>query len=169
MINETARRLEASKKQQLAMAEIQGEAQVVMAKSQAKAQQTMMEAQYAPQAAGEPGAMDQMASPLGMQQAQGLSPAQGGQAAAGIDIHQMAQQLAEQYVMLPPEQQRLALENIRAQSPDLAQLMMQFVKQLKSTMTQPQQPQNATTAAVTKVDMRPQPEQRPARRAAQTV
>lgn len=55
MIHETARRLNATKKQQLAMAEIQGSAQMVMSKFQAKAQQAMMEAQQSPQAPGEPG------------------------------------------------------------------------------------------------------------------
>jgi hypothetical protein len=172
MVDETARRLEASKAQQLAMAQIQGEAQVVMAKSQAKAQQTMAEAQQAPAAPGEPGqpeqgAMGQMGSQLNMGQSQGMAPAQGGQAAAGMDIHQMAQQLAESYLNMPPQQQQLALENIKAQSPELAALMMQYVKQMQQM--QPAQAQGALQQAVSQVDMRPQPEQLPARRIAASV
>ena len=58
MIKETAARLEASKKQQIATAEIQGEAQLVMSKYQVKAQQEMQKAQLAPAAPGEPGAPD---------------------------------------------------------------------------------------------------------------
>jgi hypothetical protein len=172
MVDETARRLEASKAQQLAMAQIQGEAQVVMSKSQAKAQQTMAEAQQAPAAPGEPGqpeqgAMGQMGSQLNMGQSQGMAPAQGGQAAAGMDIHQMAQQLAESYLNMPPQQQQLALENIKAQSPELAALMMQYVKQMQQM--QPAQAQGALQQAVSQVDMRPQPEQLPARRIAASV
>ena len=55
MLRETDRRLAAVKKQQLAMAEVQGEAQLIMMKFQAKGQETMMAAQAAPNAPGEPG------------------------------------------------------------------------------------------------------------------
>ncbi|WP_394831728.1 hypothetical protein LVJ94_34965 [Pendulispora rubella] len=55
MLREADVRAEAQKKQQLALAAIQGEAQVVMMKYQAKAQQTLAEAQAAPTAPGEPG------------------------------------------------------------------------------------------------------------------
>jgi len=54
MVRESARRLAAVKKQQLAMAEIQGESQVIMMKMQAQAQQTMAQAQQQPAAPGEP-------------------------------------------------------------------------------------------------------------------
>jgi len=67
MIRESARRLAAVKKQQLAMAEIQGESQVIMMKMQAKAQQTMQQAQQQPLAPGEPGGPD---GALNAQQAQ---------------------------------------------------------------------------------------------------
>jgi hypothetical protein len=56
MMQEAARRLAAVKKQQLAMAEIQGESQIIMMKMQAKAQQAMQQAQTQPSAPGEPGA-----------------------------------------------------------------------------------------------------------------
>ena len=58
MVKETSSRIEATKKQQLAMAEIQGEQQVIMAKYQVKAQQISMQAQQAPAAPGEAGGPD---------------------------------------------------------------------------------------------------------------
>ena len=58
MEKETASRLHATKAQQLAMAEMQGEQQLVMNKYQIKAQQAAAEAQQAPVAPGEPGGPD---------------------------------------------------------------------------------------------------------------
>lgn len=55
MLRETDMRIEATKKQQLAMATVQGEAQLIMAKFQAKAQQVQMAAMQTPVAPGEPG------------------------------------------------------------------------------------------------------------------
>lgn len=55
MLQESARRLAAVKKQQLAMAEIQGESQIIMMKMQAKAQQAQQQAMMQPPAPGEPG------------------------------------------------------------------------------------------------------------------
>jgi hypothetical protein len=160
MLSETSQRYEATKKQQLAMAEIQGEAQVVMAKAQAKAQQTLAAAQQTSIAPGEPGgasdAIAQMGSPLNMSQSAGLAPAQGGQAAAGVDINQMAQQLAQQISQLPSEQQQLAIQNLNSQSPDLARLVSQILKQMGPGQQQAQ--------PATGVDMRPMPEQRSPRR-----
>jgi hypothetical protein len=55
MLRETDARVEATKKQQISMAQIQGEAQLVMAKFQVKAQQVQQAAMTAPAAPGEPG------------------------------------------------------------------------------------------------------------------
>lgn len=77
MLRETSSRLEATKKQQLATAEIQGEAQLVMAKFQVKAQQEMQKAQIAGAAPGEPGAPEGAAAMVG-------GPAAGG--AAGGEL-----------------------------------------------------------------------------------
>jgi len=79
MMRESAERIEATRKQQLAMAEIQGEAQVIMLKYQQKAQQAMMAAQQGPQAPGEPGGVDG-ALPPGAAQAQAQAGGQGGAA-----------------------------------------------------------------------------------------
>jgi hypothetical protein len=178
MIKETAKRLESSKKQQLAMAEIQGEAQVVIAKSQAKAQQTMMTATQAPPAPGEPGmqthALNQMSSPLSAQQAlpqQGATLGGGSQqTTVGVDIHMLAQQLAEQIMALPPEQQELAVQNIKVQSAELAQLVIQIMKQTAGpAMGAGTGDQPAWQQAATKVDTRPLPEQASPRREAASV
>jgi hypothetical protein len=179
MIRETAKRLEASKKQQLAMAEIQGAAQVVMAKAQVKAQQVMAQASQAPVAEGEPGAgaggapnpIQQMSSPLNMSQSQGIASEQGQPGAAGVDIEQMAQLLAQQLVALPPDQQQMALHNLSAQSPELAQLVQQYASQMQRQQQQqvPQPAPNAMQRSVSEIDMRPQPQQLPARRMAAAV
>jgi len=58
MIDETKTRIQAAKAQQLAMAEMQGEAQLVMTKYQVKAQQAMQAAGAMQPAPGEPGGMD---------------------------------------------------------------------------------------------------------------
>jgi hypothetical protein len=58
MIRETDKRIEATKKQQLAMARIQGEAQQIMMKFQTKAQQDAQQAMGAPAAPGEPGGIE---------------------------------------------------------------------------------------------------------------
>lgn len=169
MLRETSRRLSATKKQQLAMADIQGEAQVIMAKSQAKAQQTMMTAQAAGAAPGEPGdAMSQMGSPLNLGQSQGAAPAPGGQAAAGIDIQQMAQMLATQITSLPPQDQELALANLKAQSPELSQLVEQLVQQMMPEVD-PTMGMGANGAAASTVNTQPLPEARAPRRAAATI
>jgi hypothetical protein len=76
----------------------------------------------------------------------------------------MAQQLAEQIKTLPSDQQQMAIENLQTQSPELAQLVQQFLQQ----MQQPQA-EGALQQSVSQVDMRPQPEQLPARRMAAAV
>lgn len=174
MVQETTRRLQATKKQQLALAEVQGEAQVVMAKAQVKAQQTMAQAQQAAVAPGEPGGgetgapnpMQSMQSQLDMQQSQGMLPAEGGQAAMGADIEQVAMMFAQQIAELPPDQQQVAMENLMSQSPELAQLVHQLLQQMTGSAGGPQ---GAVMNSVTQVDTRPQPEQLPARRVAAAV
>lgn len=175
MVQETAKRLEATKKQQLALAEVQGDAQVVMSKAQIKAQQTMANAQNAPIAPGEPGGgetgapnpIQQMQSQLSMEQSQGLLPAEGEQAAAGVDIEQMAQMLAQQIIALPPEQQQIAFDNLAAQSPELAQMVHQLVVQMQGPTGRTSE--GAIQESVSQVNMQPLPEQRAPRRVAAAV
>lgn len=107
---ETSRRLEALKSQQLAEAEIAGEVQVLQAKYHAKAQQAMAEEQMQMQqgmqesAPGEPGAGTQR---------QPVSP--------GTAPQQGPQQIAQRLQALPPQAQQATLQRIEAQNPQLAQ------------------------------------------------
>ncbi len=181
MLKETDKRLEATKKQQLAIAQIQAESQVILAKAQVKAQQTMQEAQMAPEAAGEPGGEESAggspggdmaapappASPMESQigSAQKLPQTQqpnGMQAGnGGIDLRSMAQALAQQVLHLDPSQQEMAINNLQAQSPELADLVRQIVAS--------QQAQNDNGGDQPAVDMRPLPDKLPPRRAAAMV
>ena len=173
MLQETDMRLAATKKQQLAMAEVQGEAQVIMSKAQAKSQQVMITAQSTGIAPGEPGGgttgmpnpMQQMQSQLNTQQ-ETAAPAGSNQEAMGVDIEQMAQQMAQQIVELPPEQQRMALENLAAQSPELAEMVKQMMAQTQGPGARAR---GAMMQSVSQVDMRPQPDKLPARRVAASV
>ncbi len=179
MLRESDKRVEAMKKQQLAIAEIQGESQMVMMKYQAKAQQTQQQAMASPQAPGEPGddgsgqgvppelqlqgpngeviegspaaappeqgAMQEAQSPLSAQNK--LQPNQ-----PAIDIQSMASMWASQIQVMDPSNQKLALENLRMQNPQLASLVQQLLASGQ---------QEAMPAGV---DMRPLPEQRSPRR-----
>lgn len=211
MIRETDKRIEATKKQQLAMATIQGEAQQIMMKYQTKAQQDAQKAMMAPAAPGEPGGVEMQGQgggpggaggegpsremPAEMQaggpEAGGMqapaAPAQGAQPAPGqgpspqdflasvssqltgeqrmkneqtIDLPSYAMAQARVLVTLPKNQQAVALQNLSLQSPELADL----VKQMLASM-QPAEPGEGGQ----QVDMRPQPQQRPARRATGVV
>lgn len=70
MIKETAARLEATQKQQLAMADIQGKSQQIMMKYQTKAQMAAQQEMQQPQAPGEPGGPEALmqGTPGGQQQ-----------------------------------------------------------------------------------------------------
>ncbi len=203
MIRESAKRVEATKKSQLAMADIQGESQLIMMKYQAKAQKAMMEDQAGPQAPGEPGGPE---GPVGMAGAAGaaqvaqaggqggappggppvspqavaaLGPAPAGAAGSvpaeaqsllggggeegqpGVDIIQMAEMYAAQILEMPPDQQSHALMALEAQSPELAQMVQQFMTVIQGGQ--------AGQHLQSGVDDRPLPEKLPARRDAQLV
>jgi hypothetical protein len=214
ILNETDGRMEALKRQQLGVAQIQGEAQMVMSKFQVKAQQAMMQAQVAPPAPGEaggpegtigsgtpggqdaqaggaavPGApsvpgvqaqptippppnfMDNVSSPLG--QSQKLpTDANGAPAGMNIDLPSLAMAQAQQISMMPAMAQKAAIDNLKAQSPEFGDLVLQMLSSLKQAPAgmmgdasgAPPATTNGTPQAG-QVDMRPQPAQRPARRA----
>lgn len=181
ILQETEARANAMRKQQVAMAEVQGEAQLVMMRYQAKAQQEMQQAAMAPPIQGEPG---------DAQEHQGLPPqdgfaaeqtaAQHPQMGAGEQFDQMIQsqlhsgsrmqnQLqtdattyaymqAQQLAQLDATGQELALRNLQLQSPELADLVRQFLHQVQG-------PQ----AVETGVDMRPLPDKLPPRRTASPI
>lgn len=187
MLRESDKRIEAMKKQQLAMAEVQGESQLIMSQYQIKTQQAMQAAQAAPAAAGEPGVegnqgpgQEQVPLPPDLQVGApggGTVEAQppggeeqpppemssylnagqrmGGPGGGQTDLLASAQQWAAQLKQMDPQGQAAAIANIRATSPELADLVEQLLKQ-----EQPIGPG---------VDMRPLPEQRSPRRQAAIV
>ena len=197
MLREADGRIEAMKKTQIATAEIQGEAQLVMSKFQVKAQQSMQQAQMAPMAPGEAGGPDavgggspggQTAEGVGAAQTpgdvsgqggvQGMSSqlsqgqkmptnAQGQQSGMNIDLPSLAMQQAQMISTMPPMAQKAAVDNLRLQSPELADLVMQMLTSLKGGQEQPGMTNG--TAQPGQVDMRPQPEQRSPRRASAAV
>jgi hypothetical protein len=159
--------------QQIALATVQGEAQVVMAKFQGKAQQVTASVMGAAAAPGEPGAGSATATvPSEMQS--GLAANQnmgGGGQGTGVDLQHTAVMLAQQYMQLGPEEQQMALQNLEAQSPDLAQLVLQEVHRLQAQGQSQNQPSmgGALGAAAAGVDMRPLPEILPPRRMAALI
>jgi hypothetical protein len=160
-----------------------------MAKYQAKAQQVTAQIMATGPAPGEPGAGAAGAPPPTMpalpagqpgsegssgvpQEAQsGLSAGQdmSGQSAGGVDINQMAEMLAQQYVTLGPDEQQMAMQNLESQSPELAQLVQQAVAKLQASGAGPHAMGGAIGQAAQAVDMRPLPEQRGPRREAAMV
>lgn len=198
MLRETDSRIEATKKQQIAMAEMQAEAQSILMKQQAKSQQDMATAMASPSAPGEPGGPDDAggaaapggqggavlppqlqdpgASPLNAgqkQQGAGGAQPQGGATppgAGGVDLISIASSMAAQIANMDPPGQNQAITQIRKQSPELADLVLQFVMQLGAV--QPQQGQQlggADGAAASQIDMTPMPEARSPRRAAAII
>jgi hypothetical protein len=189
MVKETSSRLEATRKQQLAIAQVQADSQLIMAKAQVKAQQIAAVAQAAPEAAGEPGGAEAaggspggeeaagappasplesaVSSPLNasqkMSQGQGTTGGGGGPSGAGIDIMQMASALAKQVAALSPQQQEMAISNLQGQSPELADLVRQILAQ------QQQGDDGGGGGGSGGIDMRPLPEKLPPRRAAAMV
>jgi hypothetical protein len=194
MINETDMRLEAMKKQQLALAVVQGQAQVVMMKYQAKAQMEMQTAMMAGAAPGEPGGAETGGAAAGApggqgggapgasmpvmgQQADGSgglpgSPLNAGQkmptqetaqgvqmGGMNVDIASLAQMQAKMIAQLPPAQQSFAINNLRMQSADLAQMVESLLSQMQSGG------QGGAGGGGPQVDMRPLPEQQSPRRA----
>jgi hypothetical protein len=87
---------------------------------------------------------------------------------AGVDIRQMAEQMAQQMAAMPPDQQQMALQNLQAQSPELAKLVEMMLRKMGASAP-PMGDPNAAQQAASQVDMRPQPEQRAPRRAAAAV
>lgn len=199
MEKETASRLAATKKQQLAMAELQGEQQLILSKYQIKAQEAQQQAIGAPQAPGEPGGPEAMgAGTAGGQEAGGAvqteQPQDGAMATQGgltdlqsglnagqkmapgqagaIDLPTMAAMQAKTIAGMAPQQQQQAVENLAMQSPELADLVVQMLKQMGVTVQRAQAAQpglGAAGAAASQVNMKPLPEQRPPRREAATV
>lgn len=200
MLKESDTRAEALKKQQLAMAAVQGEAQLIMGKYQIKAQQESQKAMMAPQAPGEPGAPEEAGTVPGGQPAgpgeaqmppelqiqapggeaiQAQAPGeqfaqatssplnvtqrmqqQGGGQSMNISINDQAMMWAKQLSQMAPEQQQMALSNLQSQSPELADLVKQYLSQMGGTSVK----SNGSSNGISGVDMRPLPDKLPPRR-----
>lgn len=185
MKRETASRISAMEEQQLALAELQGKQQVISMKMTAKAQQELAESMAAPAAPGEPGGpkdaisagpMQAMQSPLNDGQDMGMAngPAPGQEAMmGGSSIIAVASSIAAQLLPLDAQSQHLAVQDLRKQSPELADLVVQFLVSMAGQQHQEQQQATnqlgAAGQAAQQVDMTPLPEQRAPRRAAGTV
>lgn len=137
-MKETSIRMEALKKQQLAQAEIQGEAMVVQARYQAQAQEIIATTQMKSQQAA---AMEQAS--FGQEQGSQLATAP-----AGLPLGQTAAALAAEIGKMPADAQDQNLTHLATTSPELGELVRQ-------SLVKP---------ADHGVDMRPMPEQRPPRR-----
>lgn len=165
--SELNRRLEALRKEQVGLAEMQGEANVIMMKMQAKAQEALMQAQTtgaAPGEAGGPEVLQGVQSPLSLNDrmsADGyLPPAQQGQQQQPkqmpMNIIEMAKGYAQQLTNLPPDQQQTTLSALMQTQPELGQLVQKFLSMLSAGQQTPQ--------ASTSIDMRPMPNKLPPRR-----
>jgi hypothetical protein len=189
MLKETAGRLEANEKQQLATADIQGKSQMIMMKYQTKAQVAAQQEMAQPQAPGEPGGPEGMAggTPGGQETAdvgEGAQP-QAGQAAPQGQQGQQGQQAQPAQSVPQGAQSQLGMQNQGA-GMDLQAWAMMQAQQLASLPTDQQemalqnlQSQNPELASLVRqllsqmggpkqqessVDMRPAPEKLPARR-----
>lgn len=139
-------RMEALKKSQTLMAEIQGESSTIMARYQAKAQQEMQDAQQRAAQKKEQ-TLERSAAERGMTPFEMSQRSNTGQQEAGVSALDVVSSLASQVQGLPPEQRQQYLENLRRQDPRLAAAVHE------STQQSPVQP-----------DARPQPEVLPPRR-----
>ena len=89
-----------------------------------------------------------------------------------MDINALSQMEARQIAFMDPMHQQLAIKNIRLQSPELADLVMQNLSQLEKEKGDTAAQQKATASgkgAVPGMDLRPLPEKLPARRALPSV
>jgi hypothetical protein len=135
MEQETSQRMAAVKRQQLAQAEIQGEAQLTMARFQARAQTVMMQEQMEAQkgtqdmapgepregiASGAPGGAA-MGPNAGVQQApQGAHETATNSMPKQVAVPEVAREIALQISNMPPQHQQIAIQQISEQNPELA-------------------------------------------------
>ena len=149
-VKETGIRIEALKKQQLAQAEIQGEAMVVQARYQAQAQEIQMEAQTKAQQAAQAAQGAQGGEQPGFEGQMGSGLAE---APVGIPLDQVAAGIANQLNGQPRQMQEQSLKQIQDTQPELAELVRQHI------VAPADKPAPAPA-----VDDRPMPDQRPPRR-----
>lgn len=150
MLAEAGIREEAVKKQALIQAEIEGQTMLVQAKWQAKAMLAQAESQAKAMSQQEENPfVAAQASPVGGR--------------PGITLDAAATALAGRLQMMPPEQQQVYMSQLQGQSPEMAQLVQE---QLQAPQGMPQEQAGGQGGQQSSgVDMRPQPEKLPPRRA----
>lgn len=188
MIKEADMRLAATKKQQVALAEVQGEAQLVMMKFQAKAQQVQQTAAATGAAPGEPGGPEGAGAGGGAPAEappQGLPPdaaqtmgsqlnagqqmqTEGPGATLGVSATDFGMAQARFIAAMEPRLQPLAVANIRATyGAELADLVVQALATMGVSVQETGAPAGAPLG--TPLDTRPLPEQRAPRRETASV
>ena len=106
----------------------------------------------------------EMQSPLGAEQ---QMPA--GQA-GGVDLPTLAYMYAQQIAQMSPDQQQLAIQSVMTQSPEMGQMVLQYLQQMGIDLTgEGGEEGGADQRAASEINMQPLPEQRGPRRAAGTV
>jgi hypothetical protein len=113
------------------------------------------------------GFLPQVSSQLGMGQKM-PQDANGQPTGMNIDMPSMAMAQAQQISMMPPMAQKAAVDNLRGQSPEFADLVLQMLTSLQGQQGQ-QAISNSGTPQAGQVDARPQPVQKPARRSSAGV
>jgi len=156
MVQESAIKAKALKQKMIAEAEAQGEAQLVMAKYQASAQAALTTA----------GAREMAPKKTPFDEIQGQSA---GTQQSGASMDAVSAALANKVKAMPPEQQKIYLEQLQSKAPEamelLAQQGIQMPQELMPIGGGPQA-QGAGGPPMPEVDMRPLPEVLPPRRAA---
>lgn len=163
MVEEAKTSLPAQKAKQLAQADIAGEVMIVQTKYQVRANQAMTAGQTAsPPPPGAPGGQDSTAqgTPGGQSDPMQSMGSQLGNQQQGVDLMQVAKMYATNISHMPPDQKAVYLQNLQTQSPELAELVNQFLSQMDGEAEQTQAP-----AGAPQVDARPNPEVLPSRRA----
>lgn len=149
ILGETKIKADALRKRTLMQAEAQGEAQLVMAKNQAQAQaaaQTAAVRESAPKR-----------TPFDALQSLSV-----GTQATGFPLDAVAAALAQKVRLMPPEQQRVYMEQLNVKAPEISQLLAtQGVMPQGQEQPSFEMPEPMTPA----VNMNPMPEKLPPRRA----
>jgi hypothetical protein len=157
MLRETDKRLQATRKQQIAMAEVQGEAQAIMMKYQAKAQAAAMQGPAAPGEAGgpevsvDPGQAQQIAAQAvqqgGAPQQQGAQPVPVAQVPEALGMSGMPSD-ARLGGMPQEAQSQLNAGQNRAGGMDLVQMAEMYAQQISQMPPEHHEPAISALSAM---------------------
>jgi len=88
---------------------------------------------------------------------------------AGVDLNSLAMMQARSFATMDPVHQQIAIRNLKLQSPELCDLVLQHLGEIEKQKGEQEAQAKATAKGSNGVDMRPMPENKPARRAGPTV